>query len=1261
MLTYIPSVEALERFKVECKREESNLFSGKCQLCIDALLFMTPIAKPTDPLATSIFALDELSPNVKPPLMLSGDQYLLNLLKKCPSIKIVYPSSIQFNGFIDLSLLESCIALELVRIPFSRLTGIENLRNRLRSLIWIRGYDETDSNHENDSNVFNTFPFDNGHMLTNNLKVDEIFWDQFGTWPLLNYLCISQSNISNINASTMPPSIKTLDLRMNRIYRFSNQANYSLVSTITKLCLEYNSLKELPKLNANTLSTLVHLSLRGNLIESVIGLRNFTSLDYLDLSENSICEVRPLLNELMHLSKTLKTLYIERNPVNAFPSFSSKCKSVLHRLVRFNGKIVEQLNNSRLFDNLDTAPLIVNMEVSNSISNITSQHYEILGDERILDTMESSRNGNDNDSRMLDRQRKNKFSKERFVVINDDSVDAEDLADNSTNKYLTPKSTISNRKQIEVSVDLARDSQSKRNNLFGGISGSYGSGSFNQLTTSENLISEPIASSIKSQHLNEELIVAEKNKLLQKRIDFGDDWLISEKESNDKPIIINMNKDGDASNDNSDLIVTSPKAGETKPKISNKLNETSEWDDEDKEDENTVFLVEIYTSEMEFEKSLIEDSSIGNYFFVRVRPHDGLLFEKDCTTGKVLTTLDLKILEQYHLLPRDISHSDSFAIRLLFDTTITSKRERIYRFIEEDQCSTFVQLYLVDYSKQYRSKFESELSGNSNPYSTTPIFLRSNNTYYSWSYMCLRCGHRTNRIITDCIQCGSDLIIKDEKAISSLNVTKLSTPNDSSTSVSELNGQYFNDKELNNSNDETKDHDNSSDMIDETLDNEPSIIDESYFKSNIDHYLKLNIDICINKQSEIDKISKLNLESIESVCSCFSYEFNAKRFVPVLIVFSERYLFVFDRKSTKSEKDGKIELRFYRSLAGPKSSQFIISHLPGALKNQGYWLECCPLSDEKNGNKKRNKKNKKNKQKLKCNESILELFLFDDKVIGKAFLQLFIQSHRACLRSLNLINQQDDNHQNLVLIKADITELTNIENSDNIDETDKIQRIQVVIDESCRKLFDMEMFQIALDFGENVNLFLIVSFNLIPNLNITNKSKNAKDLFNVDQNLVLLITNEHLVLCQMLNDFSMITSSNATPQANSSIANRLMQSNKSFNDRIEFRMLIKDMINNLLPNIYINKEQLLLVLRFRDEDQKISSDRTSPSTGENGEQQQQQQQQIKPSRNGLVVYDYQIQFTNGNTLKRVTRLIQTLWEDEFGVSLTLSRYVPPVS
>ncbi|OTF76268.1 hypothetical protein BLA29_005871 [Euroglyphus maynei] len=278
-------------------------------------------------------------------------------------------------------------------------------------------------------------------------------------------------------------------------------------------------------------------------------------------------------------------------------------------------------------------------------------------------------------------------------------------------------------------------------------------------------------------------------------------------------------------------------------------NSNSEWANEDTEEENTVFLVEIYQSLSEFESILETPNPDIDYYFIRIRPHDGLIYEKDCTSGKVLQTLDLKVLEKYECI--DVNT----AIKLYFDTCVVSKKERIYRFLDERSYDNFVEMFLSklnDYRKQYQSSL-----GKKEPIDQAkPNGNRK--TDAPWFYMCLRCGNRTHRIITDCPQCGSDLIIKDESSVyKDVQLQSLLVDHRSSQQDNFI-------------------HNDSTDLNDN---NDLLTLDENFLCYNIDHYLKLHIEIYLYEKIDDESLKS---ESVEILFYCHRFDFQRNSFKPAL-------------------------------------------------------------------------------------------------------------------------------------------------------------------------------------------------------------------------------------------------------------------------------------------------------------------------------------------------------------------------------------------
>lgn len=1179
---------SLAIFSQECRLQAENLRQGKCQLCIDGLLLLLRVPQ-KQKIVNNQQEQDEIITPIsdKCPLASCGDDFIISLVRQCPCIKIVYPSNKSFRGLIDVSLFESCQAIELMRIPFNRLHGTEKLRQNLRSLIWVRGNYESIS--ESIYSLWQSYrQHGNIDSKSDNfkpLRIDELFWDKFGSWPSLTYLCISRSNITVMNASTIPNSIVTLDLRCNRICQFNNLVNYSSTGTITKLCLDYNALKELPKLNSNAFSSLVHLSLRGNLINSIFGLRNFISLDYLDLSENSITNTGQFLSEIVYLSSTLKTLYIENNPICYDHWIKSKCQSVLFRLTLFNGK---RVNQNTISETLQPLPIV---------SDIVDQAIRLSND--YSTDQPTSTTYNDANVRKI----KIKPSKERFVVIDENDEDFKAFPSLTDLSPIVVSSTTitSNQQQNETAI---------KNYFFGGFSGSYSS-------------------------------------------------IPNRNESSSKLFEVYEEQEEQLKDDDSDTIIDKIDQNETMEKIAEKsvtpepsqlLNSTSEWANEDTEEENTVFLVEIYQSLSEFESILETQNPDIDYYFIRIRPHDGLIYEKDCTSGKVLQTLDLKVLEKYECI------NTNTAIKLYFDTCVVSKKERIYRFLDERSYHNFVEMFLSklnDYKKQYESSLgkndvidQNKSSGNKK-------------TDAPWFYMCLRCGNRTHRIITDCPSCGSDLIIKDESSVYK-DVPLQSLLND------------YPQQETFIRNDSTDFNDN----------NDLLTLDENFLCYNIDHYLKLHIEIYLYEKIDDESLKS---ESVEILFYCQRFDFQRNSFKPALAVFTANFFFLFDhlaiqqsipnkemipqplkkslstssfRSTADEKKQDLISLILYVPLApkSKRSNSLHVCHLPGPIKNLGYWIE-YKLSDSQ---KKILAKNKRSNRQQP--NHLLELIIFGDDTVGRAFLELLFEFQKICIR----------NHSKTDLVGS-MNGLIKVKNKliENSDKNDNVDCLKVDFDETCRSLLIRGEPQPSHTFQNNdiqndrsYRMFILQSFRFLQNAStsmiITSSSSSPSsfnNVFTITENIGLIIANDHLIIFEMFCSLPKISSTikKASTNNEQSISKTLKdQFNKDFNDHIEIKTLFKESIINLLPNIYVNKSKSLLVMRFREDDesaaticlpQSIVNSKTVTSSSSS-----------LTNSNQLNIYEYKLTFLNQQSLVQTCRLICSAWETNFGVALTLSKY-----
>ncbi|KPM09003.1 hypothetical protein QR98_0075320 [Sarcoptes scabiei] len=181
---------------------------------------------------------------------------------------------------------------------------------------------------------------------------------------------------------------------------------------------------------------------------------------------------------------------------------------------------------------------------------------------------------------------------------------------------------------------------------------------------------------------------------------------------------------------------------------------SSEWTTEDAEDD-TMFLVEIFQNLKQFEE-IQEDNDGENqtseYYFIRIRPSDGILFEKDCTSGKILQRFDLKVLQRFERIEGKNSSQQQLAVvKLCFDTVVNLKKERIYKFSDQKSLNDFVENYLSKFVPTDTQTIPQTKTIESKTINADENQSKPKNRLY---YLCLCCGQRSNRIVADCQKCG---------------------------------------------------------------------------------------------------------------------------------------------------------------------------------------------------------------------------------------------------------------------------------------------------------------------------------------------------------------------------------------------------------------------------------------------------------------------------------------------------------------------------
>ncbi|OTF69179.1 hypothetical protein BLA29_004386, partial [Euroglyphus maynei] len=339
-----------------------------------------------------------------------------------------------------------------------------------------------------------------------------------------------------------------------------------------------------------------------------------------------------------------------------------------------------------------------------------------------------------------------------------------------------------------------------------------------------------------------------------------------------------------------------------------------------------------------------------------------------------------------------------------------------------------------------------------------------------------------------------------------------------------------------------------------------------------------------------------------------------------------------------------------------RSNSLHICHLPGPIKNLSYWIEY-----------KLNNSQRKLLAKIKRQQSnyLLELIIFGDDTVGKAFLELLFEFQKICIRNHSKSNLVG-NMNGLIKVKNKL-----IENNDN---NDNVDCLKVDFDQTCRSLLIQCEQQPSHTFQKDdtiqndrsYRMFILQSFRFLQNvsttcMNTTSYSSSPSsspfnNVFTINENIGLIIANDYLIIFEMFCSLPKISSTirKASTNAAQSISKTLKdQMSKDFNDHIEIKTLFKESIINLLPNIYVDKSKSLLVMRFREDDesaaticlpQSIANSKTASSSYSTNNNHQ------------LNIYEYKLTFLNQQSLVQTCRLICSAWETNFGVSLTLSKY-----
>ena len=935
-MTNKKTIEDIERLAQICRKEETNLLIGRYELTLNQSVIQ---------FITNEYKLNSNNNNINIKL-----NFLKQLIRKIPSLKIIGDNS-SLNQVIHLNQFISCICLQLVRISFKDLVGLEIIRPQLKSLKCFKCFDTQ--------------------------SLDEEFWDLFGVWPQLTSLTLSRNDIISVKASIIPSSVEILDLSWNRIKSFNNISNFS-VNNISKLDLSYNCLKQVPKLNTFSCCSLKSLFIRGNLIEDITGIERLTQIIELDVGINCVVDLNSFVSCLKKC-KSLKVLWIDGNPFTCDPNSNEFIRKELNFLIKLN-----EINISKDNKNID-------------LTNRTN----------ILLQNEGLKTNSDEES-------------EQFFDASSDSIDAKSDTKNDMNRKKKSKLA-----QIKEPTDIGPH------------------------------LLDPETKSNDSNDKNVENL-SEAKKMIEKRKELGEDWLRSSLEDSltsestlevnselntpsavNQSIASNINTSSEKTAEKSDRKISTISTYTTDDEIEVLAPEKTSWSNEELENDTNIVIV--------------ENSETNETFFVYVREEDGMIFEKDCTNGKVLRTHDLKVLTNVEII-------NDLELKICFDSRINSKREVKYRFDSTEFCRGFNEKFIIPWiSRKKQQKISEETL-----------------------YECLKCGQIKSSAIqvVCCALCGSDAIMQSEslrKRRSGSDITILSPPQNLTEVKSNFN------EEIN---------------VWEELFSINSYYDNSFF-TRVEHSLKLYIEVKLFTSSEEEEV-------IEGLIKCKAMTEKQNRLESAFLVISNKNIWILTINETENYDNFDAYLKL--QVSKPITSLINFKTFPNLLTDQGFWLE---FKDDKitveNRSRTKSLLNRFGSKRCSIPDSNTFncLIVFFDQIIGKSFINYFNETINKLRKIPNSMTKGQAIHltENSIALNDDIIVINVIKSAeykrnDMRNELKLSENIAIIVTEELVILGEIDF-----NFKGFYNIKVLYKefiINLMPQIYVNLQNNCTKLLFSDD-------------------------------------------------------------------------------------------------------------------------------------------------------------------
>ena len=210
---------------------------------------------------------------------------------------------------LDVSLLSSCHALHLHRLPLESILGLPSLSGQLGSL-----------------HIQHCRRVRLGRVLLHCLS-DQVI--ECETWPQLTVLSVTHTDLRVIDYDVFSsvPHLRRLDLSFNKL---SSCPGLDGLPRLNRLALNFNSLTSVPTLCPS--ASLHTLLLRHNKLETLAGIEHLRSLVELDVAWNLLLHHDSLAP--ISLLYKLHSLHTEGNPFTAHREHRSNALSWVNASVK---------------------------------------------------------------------------------------------------------------------------------------------------------------------------------------------------------------------------------------------------------------------------------------------------------------------------------------------------------------------------------------------------------------------------------------------------------------------------------------------------------------------------------------------------------------------------------------------------------------------------------------------------------------------------------------------------------------------------------------------------------------------------------------------------------------------------------------------------------------------------------------------------------------------------------------------------------------